>query len=416
MMMMMMRFLGSEKRLTQRCHSLRCYGYGVLTLLVLAGCFVAWFLLVLQPYHPGMFFDPLMRERPVPPIIHQTYKTHQLPEAWQQMQRSWTHSALVQEHGYEYMFWTDEMNRHLIASEFPWFLEYYDAYPKPIQRVDAARLFILYKFGGIYVDLDIGLRAGCEAIIDAWRSAPVVLPHTTPVGYSNGFMMFEPKHPLIEQMIYSLPHGDPWWLRFVVPPYFRVIISTGPLFVTRQYLFFDHKDQVLSLSKDDYRHRCLEHGIGSSWHGDDVNHTRRTSSPCTASAARGTATTCASCGSLSATSSTLPSSSPSSAPSCGSASRREAPPPPSATTRPPPPAGGAGGTRVTPRPSVVPRHHLPWLPPPPPCRPSPSYPHVLCRMPVNERIIVCNFSTLSLSLYLSLAHSHTHRLLLFCCR
>ena len=270
MMMMMMRFLGSEKRLTQRCHSLRCYGYGVLTLLVLAGCFVAWFLLVLQPYHPGMFFDPLMRERPVPPIIHQTYKTHQLPEAWQQMQRSWTHSALVQEHGYEYMFWTDEMNRHLIASEFPWFLEYYDAYPKPIQRVDAARLFILYKFGGIYVDLDIGLRAGCEAIIDAWRSAPVVLPHTTPVGYSNGFMMFEPKHPLIEQMIYSLPHGDPWWLRFVVPPYFRVIISTGPLFVTRQYLFFDHKDQVLSLSKDDYRHRCLEHGIGSSWHGDDV--------------------------------------------------------------------------------------------------------------------------------------------------
>jgi inositol phosphorylceramide mannosyltransferase catalytic subunit len=242
----------------------------LVTLIVLAGIFVAWFLLVLQPYHPGAFYDPLRQSRPIPPIIHQTYKTHQLPEEWQQLQRTWTHSDLALEEGYEYMFWTDEMNRKLIETDFPWFLERYDAYPKPIQRVDAARLFILYKYGGIYVDLDIGLQAGCESTIDSWRSIPVVLPHTTPVGYSNGFMMAAPGHPLIEKMVYALADGDPWWLSLIVPPYFRVLISTGPLFVTRNYLFYDHKDQVLSLSKDDYRNRCLAHGVGSSWHGDDV--------------------------------------------------------------------------------------------------------------------------------------------------
>lgn len=38
--------------------------------------------------------------------------------------------------------------RQLIAERFGWFLETYDGYHYDIQRVDAARYFILYEFGG----------------------------------------------------------------------------------------------------------------------------------------------------------------------------------------------------------------------------------------------------------------------------
>ena len=87
----------------------------------------------------------------IPRIIHQTWKDNNLPpdfklskESWQQMHPGWT-----------YILWTDEMNRNLIATDFPWFLEYYDNYEYNIQRADAIRYFILWKYGGIYSDLDV---------------------------------------------------------------------------------------------------------------------------------------------------------------------------------------------------------------------------------------------------------------------
>ena len=52
-------------------------------------------------------------------------------------------------------FWSDEDNRDLIKSDYPWFLSCYDNYPYPIQRADAVRYFYMHKYGGIYLDLDM---------------------------------------------------------------------------------------------------------------------------------------------------------------------------------------------------------------------------------------------------------------------
>ena len=43
--------------------------------------------------------------------------------------------------------------------EYSSFLPVYESYPYNIQRVDAARYFILYHFGGVYLDLDIGCKS-----------------------------------------------------------------------------------------------------------------------------------------------------------------------------------------------------------------------------------------------------------------
>lgn len=229
---------------------------------------IMWLFNTFEPHHAGASLDPMSTELRVPPIIHQTYKNSSIPERWVDLQQTWLEFS--SRNGYNYQFWSDKDNRNLIETDFPWFLETYDSYPKPIQRVDAARLFILYKFGGIYVDLDIGLNATCDHTIQKWRTVPVVFPLTTPVGFSNGFIMAERNHPLFLKMIGALSRSDPSWLHRIVPPYFRVLISTGPLFVTRQYHQYDHKEQVLSLTKEEYREQCLNHGIGNSWHEDDA--------------------------------------------------------------------------------------------------------------------------------------------------
>lgn len=91
---------------------------------------------------------------PIPRIVHQTWKTGQIPDEWQPFADSWRahHPA------WEYRLWTDADNRRLIAERYAWFLATYDAFPRDIQRVDAAKYFILFTHGGVYADLD------CECV------------------------------------------------------------------------------------------------------------------------------------------------------------------------------------------------------------------------------------------------------------
>jgi hypothetical protein len=46
------------------------------------------------------------------------------------------------------------MARTFIATHYPWFLETFEGYKYPIQRADSIRYFVLYHYGGIYIDLD----------------------------------------------------------------------------------------------------------------------------------------------------------------------------------------------------------------------------------------------------------------------
>ena len=91
----------------------------------------------------------------IPRIIHQTYKTRDLPERWKDTPETWKRHHPE----WTYMFWSDHDNRELIKRVDPEFLPSYDAYKYPIQRADAVRYYILKHYGGIYVDLDMQANA-----------------------------------------------------------------------------------------------------------------------------------------------------------------------------------------------------------------------------------------------------------------
>lgn len=87
----------------------------------------------------------------VPALIFQTWKTRSdVPENY----RYWSASFLSLNPGYLHVLWGDAENRAFITSEFPWFLPFYDAYPQEIYRADMIRPFFLFRFGGLYSDLD----------------------------------------------------------------------------------------------------------------------------------------------------------------------------------------------------------------------------------------------------------------------
>ena len=175
------------------------------------------------------------------------------------------------------MLWTDASSREFIAKHYSWFLDTFDNYSYPIQRADAIRYFVLYHFGGIYIDLDIG----CLRPVDPLLIYPVILPKTIPVGVSNDLMFAEKHHALLEQTIHNLVNFDHSW----VLNYPTVMFSTGPMFLSAQYgiyttahpntAFQDVRILPKSLygknaKEDEAPHSFFSHFYGSSWHADDA--------------------------------------------------------------------------------------------------------------------------------------------------
>src|SRR4051812_18747662 len=87
----------------------------------------------------------------IPKILHQTYKSHD------NMRRRWLRyqKKLIALHpDWKYNFWTDEDNLKFVKSEFPELLDIYVGLPKNIMRADVIRYMLLYRLGGLYMDMD----------------------------------------------------------------------------------------------------------------------------------------------------------------------------------------------------------------------------------------------------------------------
>lgn len=57
---------------------------------------------------------------------------------------------------FEFKLWTDESSIDFLKEHYNWFLPTFLEYKFDIQRADAIRYFVLHKYGGVYMDLDIG--------------------------------------------------------------------------------------------------------------------------------------------------------------------------------------------------------------------------------------------------------------------
>lgn len=88
----------------------------------------------------------------IPRIIHQTWKTTLLPTKWAKL----TSQCKSLHPDYEYKLWTDESSIEFIREHYNWFLPTFMNYKLDIQRADVIRYFVLHKYGGVYMDLDIG--------------------------------------------------------------------------------------------------------------------------------------------------------------------------------------------------------------------------------------------------------------------
>jgi mannosyltransferase OCH1-like enzyme len=241
-----------------------------------------------QPeYHWSKLTDPgPAAQETIPPIIHfiwfpNLYHNHldisKIPTVGSDT------PELCQKHNPDYQIniWNASAARALLEEHYGWFLPRYDAYRYPIQRVDAFKYFVLWHYGGVYMDLDISCRRALDPLLQfaAWY------PKASPSGVNNDLMATRARHPLTGMMLEQLAPRD----KDRLFPYLTIFWSTGPSFVSgvlRSWSFkhvgavspppkrpqdFD-KDGVHILPQEFYseKYTFFGHRPGGTWHGKDV--------------------------------------------------------------------------------------------------------------------------------------------------
>lgn len=163
-------------------------------------------------------------------IIHQTWKNTNIPDSWK------TSPILWKKHhpSWMHILWTDKDNRNLIKNHFPWFLEYFDGYEYNIQRADAVRYFILYKYGGIYCDLDIEPVFPIDFLVDMFfeKGYDLIFSKTPNVrGLTNSIMISRVEgHSFWKLMINEMINRFNKFKK--IGKHMRVMYSTGPSLLT----------------------------------------------------------------------------------------------------------------------------------------------------------------------------------------
>jgi mannosyltransferase OCH1-like enzyme len=181
----------------------------------------------------------------IPKILHQTWKDTAIPEHLKAYVQSWK----TLHPDWEYILWTDEMNRDFINLNFPRFLQVYDGYRTVIQKVDAVRYFILQKMGGMFVDLDFECKKNIVPLLENETFVAGLEPpahaQTPKKEYiiSNAFMASVADHDFLQWICQAIERND--YLKYREEPGFNLILDcAGPFMLSRLYNNFEQKELI----------------------------------------------------------------------------------------------------------------------------------------------------------------------------
>lgn len=89
-------------------------------------------------------------EQKIPKIIWQTFKTNQVPL----IMRDYVDSWITKNPEYKYRFFDDQDIQNFLKTHFPDYYEPYNRIKFGSSKADLWRYLIIYKYGGVYADLD----------------------------------------------------------------------------------------------------------------------------------------------------------------------------------------------------------------------------------------------------------------------
>lgn len=209
---------------------------------------------------PSITAPELALGRSIPRIIHQTFRSGPLkPE----IQANIAEMKALNP-GWDYRFYDDDDVRRYISSSYgPEFLDYFEAlHPRyGAARADLFRYLLLYKEGGVYLDIKSRLSRPLNDVLqptdsflisqwkNGWQGSEKELRHVPGGEYQQWFIIAAPGHPylkaVIDAVLSNIASYNP--LRHSVGKS-AVLRVTGPIAYTR----------VIAAIKDRHPHRMAD--------------------------------------------------------------------------------------------------------------------------------------------------------------
>ena len=198
--------------------------------------FLLIFLLLYYNIFVNIYYSENYTTNYIPKIIHQTAPSDKSKwkEDWHTCQKTWL--TLYPEPEYTYRMWNDDDLDNLIKNDFDWYYDIYKSYKKNIQRIDIARYFILYKYGGIYADMDYMCMKNFYDILPPDKVSISESPYKNIEFLQNALMASNINNEFFLKVIEEAKNRTDAE---------DVLFSTGPVLVSNVYL--QNKDMVNAL-------------------------------------------------------------------------------------------------------------------------------------------------------------------------
>ena len=181
----------------------------------------------------------------IPLLIHQVYEDMNGPSKdlmaisanWKKFHPEW-----------EYRFWNKDAMEDFLQTDFPDFLPAYRNYPYNVQRWDAIRYLILYRFGGLYADMDYECLAPMDFLLQDAACCMGLEPRIHAIRFNktfivgNALMATVPAHPYFKMLIEDMMENQHTVFSNVRVA--QILDSTGPFLTTRIYVNYPDKEQI----------------------------------------------------------------------------------------------------------------------------------------------------------------------------
>ena len=183
----------------------------------------------------------------IPKIIHNTYKDHNLPAVYKKCQ-----TEIKKLHPYfDYRFYTDDDMDRLMKKEFPEYYAKFNELPRMIMKIDMFRYFLMYRYGGLYTDMDYLMFKPFDLL-----NEKVVIPcnreneRGEPVCLGNCIFASQPNHPFWKSLMDTLFTIDRRKIDYSIDKNIDGdVLGTGPMFVFDMWKKYSKSEDDICVSK-----------------------------------------------------------------------------------------------------------------------------------------------------------------------
>jgi len=148
-------------------------------------------------------------------------------------------------HNYIVKIWKGQECFDFVRNYFPEYYEIFINFKYPIIRCDVVRLMILYIYGGIYVDMDRICQKSYDILLNKYSEYDLILSKIPFYQNLNNDIIIAKKN---DHFIFNCIQNIKDFNTSI--NIVDVFIVAGPIFLTKQYLFYYGKSKIKIISDE----------------------------------------------------------------------------------------------------------------------------------------------------------------------